>query len=87
MHFDRAYNRDVDSATQDALAAIDRAVEWVRRRREEGWPPLSAAYLAHIEEVERMPQNQPGADKTARAHAGRGRWQMAARDAATRQER
>ena len=77
----------MDAETKQALDAIDRAVEWVRRRRQEGWPPLSETYLAHIEEVERLPQNQPGADKTARAHAGRGRWQMAARDAATRQQR
>lgn len=54
----------MDEGTADALAAIDRAVEWLRRRREEGWPPLSEQYLAHIERVERMPQNQPGADKS-----------------------
>jgi hypothetical protein len=62
----------MEPALQDALAAIDRAVEWVRRRHEEGWPPLSAEYLALIEAVELLPENAPGADKTARMKSGAG---------------
>ena len=65
----------------DALAAIDRAVAWVRERQESGWPPLSSEYLRAIERVERLPQNQSGSDKswvwrtvkTAREHFRRAR--------------
>lgn len=59
-----SYNLHMDRATSLALAAIDGAVEWVRRRSEAGWPPLSAEYLARVEEVERLPRNQSGADKS-----------------------
>ncbi|HLG56110.1 MAG TPA: hypothetical protein VI485_12320 [Vicinamibacterales bacterium] len=54
----------MDADTREALDAIDRAVEWVREQREAGWPPLSTEYLAAIEAVERLPQNQSGADKS-----------------------
>jgi hypothetical protein len=54
----------MDSTTVSALEAIDRAVAWLQRKRETGWPPLSPAYLAAIEAVEQLPQNQPGADKS-----------------------
>jgi len=54
----------VGNEAKDALAAIGRAVAWVRERREAGWPPLSPEYLARIERLESMPQNQTGADKT-----------------------
>jgi hypothetical protein len=54
----------MDAETRQVLDAIDRAVEWVRERREAGWPPLSTEYLAAIEAVERLPQNQSGADKS-----------------------
>jgi hypothetical protein len=54
----------MDSSTVSALEAIDRAVAWLQRKRETGWPPLSAAYLAAIEEIEHLPQNQPGVDKS-----------------------
>ena len=60
----RRYNRDMDPATVSALEAIDRAVAWLERKREAGWPPLSPAYLAAIEAVERLSQNQSGADKS-----------------------
>jgi len=54
----------VGDDAKDALAAIDRAVAWVRERREAGWPPLSPEYLARIERLEGLPENQSGADKT-----------------------
>ena len=68
-------------AADRASAAIDRAVEWTRRQRRAGWPPLSESYLAHIEHVEALPQNQSGADTSwvwrtvelARAHFRRAR--------------
>jgi hypothetical protein len=63
----------VDEETRDALAAIDRAVAWVRERREAGWPPLSDEYLRAIEAVEALPRNQSGSDKSAV-------WEAAVRD-------
>lgn len=54
----------MDHEKQEALDAIDRAVAWVRERREQGSAPLSARYLKHIERVEALPQNQSGTDKT-----------------------
>lgn len=54
----------MDPERQEALDAIDRAVQWVRQRREAGWPALSETYLAHIAQVEALPQNQSGADKS-----------------------
>ena len=49
--------------SQRAIEAIDRAVEEARRL--EGTPiVLDPSYLAGIDRVERMPQNQPGTDKT-----------------------
>jgi hypothetical protein len=54
----------VDREKQEALDAIDRAVAWVRERREHGYAPLSARYLKHIERVEALPQNQSGSDKS-----------------------
>ena len=54
----------MDRDKQEALDAIDRAVAWVRERREQGYEPLSARYLKHIERVEALPQNQSGSDKS-----------------------
>jgi len=54
----------VDPATAEALAAIDRAVAWVREQADRGWPPLSATYLKAVDRVEGLPQNQSGADKS-----------------------
>ena len=54
----------MDSTTVSALEAIDRAVAWLQRKREAGWPPLSPAYLAAIEAVEHLSQNQSGVDKS-----------------------
>ena len=54
----------MDAETKQVLDAIDRAVEWVRQQREAGWPPLSTEYLSTIEAVERLPQNQSGAEKS-----------------------
>ncbi len=54
----------MDEETSQALDAIDRAVAEVRRRRAAGWPPLGADYLAAIEAVESLPQNQSGTDKS-----------------------
>ena len=63
----------MDAETKEALAGFDRAVEWLKRQREAGWSPLSDQYLAHIERVEALPQNQSGADKSWV-------WTVAARD-------
>lgn len=54
----------MDAETKQVLDAIDQAVEWVRTQREAGWSPLSTEYLATIEAVGRLPQNQSGADKS-----------------------
>jgi hypothetical protein len=48
---------------QLALQAVDDAVAWVHRLAA-GPVPLRAVYLAAIDRVERLPQNQSGADKT-----------------------
>lgn len=58
-----SYNFHMNGDNQRAIEAIDRSVEEVRRL--EGTPiVLDPAYLAAIDRVERMPQNQSGADKT-----------------------
>lgn len=53
----------MDAATERALQAIDEAVAEVRRM-ESGPVVLTAEYLHAVEAIERLPQNQSGADKT-----------------------
>lgn len=53
----------MDAATERALQAIDEAVAEVRRM-ESGPVVLTAEYVQAVEAIERLPQNQSGADKT-----------------------
>ena len=67
------YNRPMDDDTRKALAAIDEAVAWVREQQAAEPAPLSERYLRHIAQVEAMPRNRSGADKS-------GLWEGFARD-------
>ncbi len=53
-------------ADERALKILD---EFAKAPREVGRVTLSQEYLDHIARVEALPQNQPGADKTARHRA------------------
>lgn len=63
----RAYNTRVKPTLEDGLRALAEAAEEARSIRIE----LDEAYLRRIAEVEALPENQSGADKSGRWLGGR----------------
>lgn len=57
------YNRAMANADERALKILDAIA---REPREVGPVTLSREYLEDVAQVESLPQNQPGADKTSR---------------------